>query len=60
MSEPAQSTRRLGCYIQILEDTVVTFLRIIEDHSLNDLLHVTRFSSQWPLFPRQKQKRNVK
>jgi hypothetical protein len=34
----------------ILEDAVVIFLHITEDHCLNDLLHITQFSSKWQFF----------
>jgi len=34
-----------------LEVGVVIFLHIMEDHQLNDALHVTPFSSQWQLAP---------
>jgi len=35
----------------ILEGEVVTYLHIIEDYSLNDLLHTTQFSSKCQLAP---------
>jgi hypothetical protein len=30
---------------------IATFLHIIEDHWLNDLQHITQFSSKWQLAP---------
>jgi hypothetical protein len=35
----------------ILEDGVVIFLHVMEDHQLNDLLHRTQCVSKWQLAP---------
>jgi hypothetical protein len=35
----------------VLEDAIVIFVHIIEDHQLNDLLHVTQFRAKWQLAP---------